>query len=161
MLLELLLLGGFAHAVRTYDQKKAKKNNIKPPPSLYDDMKKVVQPLIANSQNQSVENKKSKEEKEANRDLIISTTSFGLAIAGVLFYPPLTILSVPGWIYVSVPIFQNSYQSFKEKKVNVHTLVAITVVTCCVYQYYVIGNLGILFYSINKKLLSTKFYRSI
>jgi hypothetical protein len=108
MLLELLLLGGFAHAVRKYDQKKAKKNHNPPPPSLY-------------KFGEMVENEKSKEEKEANRDLIISTTSFGLAIAGVLFYPPLTILSVPGWIYVSVPVFQNSYQSLKEeKKVNVH-----------------------------------------
>jgi len=172
MLLELLLLGGVAHAIRKSEQKKAKKNQKKPPPSLYEEMKikvqhfdldKMIQPLVGDSQCQSikaffgetVENEKSEEEKEANRDLAISTTSLGLAIAGALFYPPLSLLSVPGWIYVSVPVFQKSYQSLLEKgkKVDVHTLVAITVFTCFIGQYYVVGNMGILFYAINKKLL--------
>ncbi len=152
MLLELLLLGGFAHAIRTLDQKKAKKNHKKLPPSLYEDMKKVVKNVDLFGK--TVENEKNEEEKEANRDLAISSTSFGLAIAGVLFYPPLTILSVPGWIYVSVPVFQNSYQSLrKDKKVDVNTLLTITVITCFLSQYYVVGNLGIWFYTINKKLL--------
>ncbi len=101
-----------------------------------------------------MENDKNEDEKEVNRDLAISTASFCIATAGALFYPPLSILSVPGRIYLSVPIFQNSYQSFKEeKKINVHTLVTITVISCFLCQYYVIGNLGIWFFYINKKLL--------
>jgi Cu2+-exporting ATPase len=170
MLLELLLLGGVAHAIRTSNQKKAKKNHQNPPPSLYEEMKikvqnfdldRTIKTLVGDSQRQSIKaffgetSEKSEEEKEANRDLAISTTSLGLAIAGALFYPPLSLLSVPGWIYISVPVFQDSYQSLLEKgkKVDVHTLVALTVFTCFIGQYYVVGNMGIWFYAINKKLL--------
>jgi Cu2+-exporting ATPase len=171
MLLELLLLGGVAHAIRKSEQKKAKKNHKKPPPSLYDEMKikvqnfdldKMIQPLVGDSQRQSikaffgetVENEKSEEEKEANRDLAISTTSFGLAMGGALFYPPFSLLSVPGWIYVSVPVFQKSYQSLSNnKKADVHTLSAVTAITCFLSGYYAIGNMAAFFYVLNKKLL--------
>jgi Cu2+-exporting ATPase len=144
MLLELLLLGGVAYAIRKLNQKKAKKKHQNSPPSLYKEMKVKVQNFDLND-----------EEKEANRDLAISTTSLGLAIAGALFYPPLSLLSVPGWLYVSVPVFQDSYQSLLEKgkKVDVHTLVAITMFACFIGQYYVTGNLGIWFHAVNKKLL--------
>jgi cation transport ATPase len=129
MLLELLLLGGFAHAIRTSDQKKAKKNHKKLPPSLYEDMKKLVKNV--DFFRDTVENDKNQDEKEANRDLAISTASFGIATAGALFYPPLSLLSVPGLIYVSVPIFNKSYQSLrKNQKVDVHTLSAITAIVC-------------------------------
>ena len=152
MLLELLLLGGFAHAVRRSDQKKAKKNHKKLPPSLYEDMKKVVKNV--DFFGGAVENDKNKEEKEANRDLAISTASFGIATAGALFYPPLSLLSVPGLIYVSVPIFNKSYQSLrKNKKVDVHTLSAITAIVCLLSGYYAIGNMAAFFYVLNKKLL--------
>jgi Cu2+-exporting ATPase len=152
MLLELLLLGGFAHAVRRSDQKKAKKHHKKLPPSLYEDMKKVVKNV--DFLGGTVENDKNEEEKEANRDLAISTASFGIATAGALLYPPLSLLSVPGLIYVSVPIFKKSYQSLrKDKKVDVHTLSAITAIVCLLSGYYAIGNMAAFFYVLNKKLL--------
>jgi Cu2+-exporting ATPase len=166
MLLELLLVGGVAHAIRKSEQKKAIKNHKKPPPSLYEEMKlkvqnfdldKMIQPLVADSQRKSLFGEtveKSEEEKEVNRDLAISSTSLGLAIGGALFYPPLTLLSVCGWSYVAVPMFQNSYQSLrKNKKIDVHTLVAITAITCLLSEYYVVGNMAAFFYVLNKKLL--------
>jgi len=175
MLFELFILGGVAHAIRSYEQKKAKKTHKNPPPSLYEEMKiqvqnfdldkidKMIQPLVGESQRQSlkaffgerVENEKSEEEKEANRDLAISSTSLGLAISGALFYPPLSLLSVPGWIYVTVPIFHNSIQSFRKKnrKIDLHLLVAITTIACFLSQYYVLGNMDAFFYILNKKLL--------
>lgn len=61
----------------------------------------------------------SEAEKLANRHLNIALSSLAIATTGVLFYPPLSLVSVPGIIYIYIPIFKESFRViFKERKVK-------------------------------------------
>ncbi len=148
MLLELLILGGAAYGIKASQRKI--------------DFDKVIKQFFGESHNQQMEvssktaaePEQSQEDKEANRDLTVSTVSLGLATAGALLYPPLGVLSVPFWIYVTIPVFKNTYKSlWQEGKVHVHTLVAITLITCLLSRYYVVGSLDAWFYVLSRKLL--------
>ncbi len=159
MLLELLILGGAAYAIRASQKKKNNKDNKIATSSMSDGVKTSVKkfeinPLFEDSHSKhmkefsstTVEHPISEEEKKANRDLVVSTVSLGLAVFGSLFYFPLILLSIPGCVYVAVPIFKNTYQSLlQEGKVHIHTLVSITLIACFSSGYFVLGNLDAFF----------------
>ena len=59
------------------------------------------------------------ETKEINYYLSISSIALGLATAGVLVSPPLSLLSVPMSIYAALPIFKMAFQtSFQRTQVE-------------------------------------------
>ncbi len=65
----------------------------------------------------------SDEEKMVNRNLSLSLITAGLASAGILFYPPLSILSAIGSLYISLPIFQKAKDAvFKEHRIRIELL---------------------------------------
>jgi Cu2+-exporting ATPase len=51
-----------------------------------------------------------------NRDLTISTISLGLAIAGALFYPPLGLIAASGLVYLTIPIWKETYNILKKER---------------------------------------------
>jgi Cu2+-exporting ATPase len=58
-------------------------------------------------------------EKEANQKLIISLSSFGLAVSSIVISPLLRLLAWLGFFYTSAGFFKVGYQSlFKERKIN-------------------------------------------
>ena len=95
----------------------------------------------------------SKANKEVNRCLAVALTSLGLATAGALVYSPLSLLSVPGIVYTSFPVFKDAYKSLKEGKIGIDVLSSITILTCVFSGYYVIFSLAVVSYSISSKLL--------
>lgn len=71
----------------------------------------------------------------------ISAISLGLATAGALFYPPLSLLSLPGLFFISIDVFKNAYQALvKEKKAHVDLLVAIIVAVGVMKGYFWVVN---------------------
>lgn len=73
-----------------------------------------------------------------DQHLAIAVTSTALAAAGHLFFSPLLLLSLPGVLYTSLPIYLAAYRSLmQERKVGVDVLYAFT-------QSMVIGS-GLLF----------------
>lgn len=71
----------------------------------------------------------------------ISAISLGLATVGVLFYPPLSLLSLPGVFFGAADIFKNGYQLLvKEKKVHVDLLFTIIVAVGLVQGYLWVVN---------------------
>lgn len=89
----------------------------------------------------------------------VSAISLGLATAG-LFYPPFTLLSLPGLLFISTHIFKNAYQVLvKEKKVHVDLLVAIIVAVGTVQGYFWVVNFQ-LFLGMCSRQLTEKIKRN-
>ena len=103
----------------------------------------------------SDETEMSDAERKANQDLIISSVSLSLATLGSLVYRPLSLLSVPGTIWVSLFIFQDLYKySFKQRRLHITLIDTIFVIGNIAMGYYFAACLGNWFYSLSRKLLS-------
>ena len=88
------------------------------------------------------------------QDLTIASISMGLAIAGSALFSPLSLLSVPGTIYICRHYFVNSYRSLKKGKVNLDTLVALKQTLFFVTGYYILVNMTNLLFLLNTSLLA-------
>ncbi len=94
-------------------------------------------------------------EKRIEKRLKVSLASLGISALGNMIYFPLNLLSVPGLLYVTSPIFKNAYQAlFTERKVRIHTLTSFMLVSCIFEQYFFIANLTGFFFVYSRKMLS-------
>lgn len=95
------------------------------------------------------------EQRTLNQNMMIASASLGLASMGALFYPPLTVLSWPGFFYITRYGVVDSYNLFREKR-----QIGIDTVAVCVRSlffftgYHVLANLSCFIYALNRKLLS-------
>lgn len=89
-----------------------------------------------------------------NRNVHIAAFSLFLSTVGSLFYWPLALLSVPGIFYVSLPIYQKTYQSFKRGQVGTELLVTIVIIGGLLGGYYFIVSFGAFLFSLSFKLLN-------
>lgn len=96
---------------------------------------------------------KSKAEQKAERDLMISLSSVGLAgagmVSGVLL---LGVLSAPGVIYTALPIYKRTFKLLKKGQVSVDTLSALSIGFCLAGGYFFVGSLASLSYRLSKIL---------
>lgn len=92
------------------------------------------------------------ENQKMTRDFTIITGSTIVSIVGYLAYPPWYLLSLPGWLYVSIPAFKQAFQDILQGKPNVNQIYSITALGCLGSGYYVTGNFAALFYVLSKKL---------
>ncbi len=150
MILELLVIGGATYAARKYKERLARKVNLSEKKIVINSSKNEISTPVQEQQ----EFLATVEKKDANTDVAISGISLGLSIAGNLVYPPLSLLSIPGWFYVSIPAFEKAFHSVKQRKVDVSIPFTITNLACFGLQYYGTGNLAAFFYVLSKKLLS-------
>jgi len=95
----------------------------------------------------------SKAEEEANRNLVVSVSAMGAALAGTLLFPPLLYLTAPAILYTMVPVFKKSYKMLIKGQVGVDTLSAITITGCLFLQYFMVGATLTLVYTASRKLL--------
>ena len=137
MLLELLLSGSAAYVLRKHYKRKA--------------IKKINATSNAEEHQEIVT---SATEKEINVDLVVASASMGLAVLGNIMYEPLRILSIPGWFYVSIPVFEKAFQAIRQKKPDVSIPYTVTNIACFSLGFYGTGNLAAFFYVISRKLLS-------
>ena len=90
-----------------------------------------------------------------NRNLAICAGSLGLAVAGTLLYPPLILLSLPGLLYGSIPIYVAGYRTiFKERRSGVDILYAATHTLVIANRLFVQANLGVCWFFLSLKLLA-------
>lgn len=77
----------------------------------------------------------------------ISSVSFGLATAGLLFFPPLQYATIPTLIYMGVPAAQEAYAKLrKERCVSTALAETATLAICLAGGYYWVGSLGFFLY---------------
>jgi len=92
-------------------------------------------------------------EQMMNRNIGIATSSLVLSTVGSLLYRPLALLSVPGSIFVGLPIHQKTYQSLKRGEVGTETLVSIVTIGGLLSGYYFIISFAVFLFSLSFKLL--------
>ena len=92
--------------------------------------------------------------REIDHYLVVSGTGFGLAAAGALFSPPLTSLGLACTLYVSLPIFQDTYHSIvKERRLRASVLDSVAVLGAFAAKYYTLMAFSSGLYFLGKKLL--------
>ncbi len=97
----------------------------------------------------------SKVEKRVNRDLVISVSTLALTTSGYLFYPPLILASVPGFIFIVGRFYKYASVSlFEERRVRQSTLDAIQITGVIIKGYFFTGACANVFYSVGRKLLN-------
>ncbi|MEN8217072.1 MAG: heavy metal translocating P-type ATPase [Pseudomonadota bacterium] len=96
----------------------------------------------------------SQQEQETNHYLSVSSVALGFASAGALFFPPLTLLSVPISIYAALPIFKAAYKGITEEhKLKVVILDSVAITGGFVTGYYFIMAFASFIYFLAAKLL--------
>lgn len=95
----------------------------------------------------------SKAEKKANLEIAIASTSFGLAIGGALVYWPMTLLSIPGSMFINMKIYKRAYAELKRRHFGVEALSSIFMTLCVLGLYMIPYTLLTLSYALSHRLL--------
>jgi len=96
----------------------------------------------------------SDEEKRIDHYIPISFGALGLAIAGSTLYAPLSLLSLAGILYATVPIYQYAYRALtKERRVNVDVLYSLTQTAVILNGQFIVSSLGAVYFYVSIKLL--------
>ncbi|MEM7538685.1 MAG: heavy metal translocating P-type ATPase [Chloroflexota bacterium] len=91
----------------------------------------------------------------ANQTLAIASSSFALAIAGALLYPPLTVLGITGAIVGSRYFVETSYQEWhRTGSLGMNALITVNHLLLLTTGYYVILNFSIWIWACYIKLLA-------
>lgn len=98
--------------------------------------------------------KKSPQKIMTDRNLMISMSSLGIAAIGKLFYLPLTLLSLPGILYITHFAILVSIQNFiKDRKITVDVLSATMKVLLIFNGYLFWASFSVFMFCLNRKLL--------
>jgi len=91
----------------------------------------------------------------ANRAVILSSTSLGLAAAGLFLKPVLIVASLPVTIYIFIPTFQSAYHSLRqERRITTAVLDATRVTVCLLMGYHWAAALNAWLQTLNQKLMT-------
>lgn len=89
-----------------------------------------------------------------DQNLPLAVGSFGLAVAGTLWWPPLLLASVPGVIYNGRYTFQSAYAHLVDaRRINVDVLNALIVGGFMASGHYVLGNFPLLLSSVRRRVV--------
>jgi len=97
-------------------------------------------------------------ETQINRNIILSAGLMALTIAGAFGYPLLILLSIPGLVYLSIPIWKRGYHElFNQRKIGAAVLDSvIAVVMLCLQYFFASAFFFTLYYTSRKILLKTE-----
>ncbi|NOS87693.1 MAG: heavy metal translocating P-type ATPase [Methylococcaceae bacterium] len=93
------------------------------------------------------------EKKALERDFKIISATMGVAIAGALFVPALSVLSGIGIAYVSIPFYQKAYQSLKKGKVDIFVVDSIAIPAMFLSGFYFVSTLACWTYCLAQQLV--------
>ena len=81
------------------------------------------------------------EDRQLNRGFYLCAGSFGIAVVGRLFYPPLQLLSLPGLLYGAWQLYRQAYITLvNERRLDVNVLMALVNTAYIGGGYWVLGN---------------------
>ncbi len=94
-------------------------------------------------------------EIELRRKFVISGASLVLSAIGDLYFPVLSLITLPGIIYIFKEVFESSYHSItKEKRVNVDTMIGVLAIILVFRGYFFLCQLNLFMYVCNRILVS-------
>ena len=91
-------------------------------------------------------------DKEAKHNMIAALLGLVLATTGAIFYWPLSFFSIPFFVYSSRLVYKNTYEMTKQGKVNVNSLVTITIAGCVILGRFFIASLIVFLIKLATKL---------
>jgi Cu2+-exporting ATPase len=97
----------------------------------------------------------SNDERVLNRNIMLSAALMGLTAIGSLGYPLLTLISVPGLIYLTISDIQSTYRAFLERRNRATALVeSILAIGILVFRYFFLDALYLFSLFLNNHLLN-------
>ena len=94
-------------------------------------------------------------DRKQNRELLVGSGTVGLAAAGRLLFPPLSLLATPLFTYLSVPVYAQAIAEVKgEKRVKLSGLIAVFTTGSWLLGAKVIAALGLLSLNVAEKISS-------
>ena len=146
MIIELVLAGGVYVGAKLYAKLKAQLAT--PPMQSSRGAQLQLMSPTANA------GEPSEAEQQVNRHLGLASTALGLAAAGALFYPPLSLLSLIPGLYVTGPVWRDAYHALTEdRRLRVSVLDTVVFVIAVGTGNYVALALGGCLYYVSRKLL--------
>ena len=104
----------------------------------------------------AIEGDSEAERADIDRNLKASLASLGLAAAGRLFFPPLTVFGAAGLIYIAISDAKKARAAWrKEKKIGIEAITLVVTSGLLLAGYIVAAASAFLFYFIGQKLLFT------
>jgi len=154
MIITGLLIGGLAAASYIGFRKK---NKLKPKNSIRISEKKVMLSRCREKQLADISGGKTKispEEQEVNRKGLIFLSSFSVVtLLSTSVSPAFLVLNLPVALYILKDVYRDSYQSLKKRKLNVDTLVALLNTLLLLMGKYLMCNIYLILYLLNRKLM--------
>lgn len=94
-------------------------------------------------------------QQQVNMNMTIASVSLGLATVGSLGFPVLSLLSLPGFFYVSSHVAVASYHAVvKQRKVSIDVLSLLVKALLFVYGQFLLCNVSTFIYAFSRKLLT-------
>lgn len=94
-------------------------------------------------------------QKEINQLLSISSASMAMSAVGVLLYPPLTLLTLPALVYITIPVWRDAYRSlFYKREVDFYVLHSVAQLSLMLTGHFFLTALDYTFFYIAEKLVS-------
>ncbi len=100
-----------------------------------------------------IKNEISSEEQAINRKSKLFISSFCMTGIATLINPSLAILNLPMALYILRDVYRGSYKSLIKKKLNVDTLVATINTILLLKGMYLMNNIYLMLYLLNRKLM--------
>lgn len=96
----------------------------------------------------------STDEQTVNHYLAVSTFSVAMATGGALFFPPLTLLSIPGIVYCVLPIWQETRHALvEERRFKMVALDSIVIPLAVISKSFFAASLDSFVFYISRKLI--------
>lgn len=159
MIIEIISLTGFGvYLIRHVNKNKERRQRIqgqKP-------RKALVIPFTGTARDQQIKEfssgniqQKSAQQKLADRNLLVSSGSLGLAIIGKLFFLPIALLSLPGIILITQYAIRQAFIGlYKERKFTVDMLSSTMKIMLLLNGFLVWASFSVFMFSLNRKLLN-------
>ena len=104
----------------------------------------------------------SEDERELNRHIGAALVCMGTAVAGILVFPPLLIVSVGAAVYSCLRIFRNGYTSLvHERKLRMDVMGSLYFIGAFAGGYFVAGAFGLVAFYVGEKLVLITHGRSL
>lgn len=92
--------------------------------------------------------------RERNRAIVIALVSLGFATAGQLFFWPLSLLCIPGILYLPMPVFKQAYALLKQGKVGVPTMFTLSCLGAVAMGYLWVSSFALFIFSLAFKYIT-------
>ena len=150
MIFQILVLGGILYTGYSSLKKMPDTKNL--PASTANSKSTLL--VEKNTQPQKVPKPKFRLEsdKEVKGNLITASLGLALATGGALFYWPLSLFSIPFFVYPLKQNYKDTYELTKQGQVGVNTLVTITIAGCIVIGSFFIASLIVFLLKVATKL---------